>query len=93
MKENGNGLKNLILITEVGLAVILPAGLMLALGLWLRNRFGLTWPLIPLILLGLAGGLLSAWRLLKRFAPDPKKDTPRESYDLMQEWHREDDEE
>ena len=91
MKKN-NPLKNLILITEVGLAVLVPVGLMLALGLWLRNLTGQSWILIALIVFGIVTGGVSGWGLLRKFAPKPSDDKPREEYDLLEEWHRDGDE-
>ncbi|MBR5739111.1 MAG: AtpZ/AtpI family protein [Lachnospiraceae bacterium] len=85
--KNGT-LKNLVLITEVGLLVIIPVVLCVLLGIYFRNRFGVVWPLVALIFLGLASGLLSAWKLLKKAAPKPSDDEKTETYDLMREWHK-----
>ena len=79
-------LRNLILITEVGLAVIVPTILGLFLGRFLDRKFSTNCWLLILLFLGLAAGLTGAWRLLKAFAPKKEDDAKPEKYDLMEEW-------
>ena len=87
MKKDRSFLKNLVLITQVGLTMIVPIALMLVLGLFLKNRTGWNWLLLVCILLGIGGGISATWAL-KKFAPRPEDDEPRESYDLMQNWKK-----
>ena len=56
MKHSKNSYRNLTLITQLGISVIVPIFLCLFVGIWLDNRFS-TWFTIPLLILGfLAGG-------------------------------------
>ena len=64
MNSNYSAFRNLILISQVGISVMTPTFLMLMLGLWLDGKFG-TWFTVPLLFLGMAGGLRSAYILLK----------------------------
>ena len=66
MKSNRNGdiVKGLALITQLGLTVLIPAALFLVLGLWLDRRFG--WSVtVPLLILGVLGGAKGAYDLAK----------------------------
>lgn len=86
MNKDRGFLKNLVLITQVGLTVLVPIALLTVLGIFLRDRFQANWILIVLIVLGIVSGMAAGWSLLKKFAPDPKDDAPREEYDLMKNW-------
>lgn len=56
MKRKGNPYRNLMLITQLGISVIVPVFLCLFVGIWLDARFS-TYFTIPLLILGfLAGG-------------------------------------
>lgn len=56
MSQGGSGLRNIVLISQVAIAVMVPIFLCVALGVWLDNRFG-TWFTLPLLIIGvLAGG-------------------------------------
>lgn len=57
-------MKNIVLISQVGITIMVPAFLCLALGLWLDNRFN-TWFAVPLLFIGLAAGGRNAYILLK----------------------------
>ncbi|MBQ8813922.1 MAG: AtpZ/AtpI family protein [Lachnospiraceae bacterium] len=66
MKSNRNGdiVKGLAMITQLGMTVLIPAGLFLALGLWLDQRYG--WSVtVPLLILGILGGAKGAYDLAK----------------------------
>ena len=86
MKNDRSFLKNLVLISQVGISVLVPIALMTALGLFLKERFHANWILIVCILFGISGGMSAAWTLLKKFAPKPEDDEKREEYDLMKNW-------
>lgn len=66
MKSNRNGdiVKGLAMLTQLGLTVLIPTALFLVLGLWLDRRFG--WSvMVPLLLLGVFGGAKGAYNLAK----------------------------
>ena len=89
--RNRSPLRNLILITEVGLAVIAPTVLGIFAGKAIDERFSTKFWLPILLALGLVAGLTGAWRLLKHFSPKKSDDEKPESYDLMEEWKKGDD--
>ncbi len=64
MNSKASALRNIVLISQVSMSVMVPTFLMLALGLWLDGKFG-TWFTVPLLFLGMAGGLRSAYVLVK----------------------------
>ena len=55
MSGKGSGLRNIVLISQVAIAVMVPIFLCVALGVWLDNRFG-TWFTVPLLILGILAG-------------------------------------
>ena len=61
--NKGNGLKNLVLISQVSISVMVPIFLMVALGVWLDKKFD-TWFTVPFIFLGIAAGARNAYLLV-----------------------------
>lgn len=72
--------------------MVIPVVLMIFFGNYLKDRFEADWILIACIVLGILFGAGAGWSLLKRFAPKPSEDSPREEYDLLQDWNEEEDE-
>lgn len=64
MSEKGTEYRNLVLISQVSISVMVPLFLCLALGIWLDGRFG-TYFTLPLLILGMAAGARNAYVLLK----------------------------
>ena len=54
--------RNLILITQLGLHVIVPTGLCVAAGVIIDKHFGTYW-IIPLMIIGMLAGGRNAYRL------------------------------
>ena len=67
MRKKGKGSigKAFSLVTQLSLTVLTGAGLFLALGLWLDERFGWS-TTAPLLILGILGGAKGAYDLAKR---------------------------
>ena len=67
MRKKGKGSigKAFSLVTQLSLTVLTGAGLFLALGLWLDERFGWS-TTVPLLILGILGGAQGAYDLAKR---------------------------
>ena len=86
MKKN-SAARYLILVTQVGFSVIVPAVLMTLLGIWLDGKLGTRFLVIIGAVLGIAGGVTAAWHFIRRFMPENDKNT--EEYDLMAEWSEE----
>ena len=64
MKHSKNSYRNLTLITQLGISVIVPIFLCLFIGIWLDNRFS-TWFTIPLLILGFLAGGRNAYIMAK----------------------------
>jgi len=64
MKSSKNSYRNLTLITQLGISVIVPIFLCLFVGIWLDNRFS-TWFTIPLLILGFLAGGRNAYIMAK----------------------------
>ena len=54
--------RNIILISQVGICVMIPMFLCMALGIWLDKKFG-TYFTIPLLIIGIAAGARNAYVL------------------------------
>lgn len=55
--------RNIILISQVGICVMVPLFLCTALGIWLDKKFG-TWFTLPLLAVGMAAGARNAYVLV-----------------------------
>ena len=71
--KHGDAVRALALVLQLGLTVLTPAGLLLALGLWLDGRYGWS-STLPLLILGILGGAKGAYSLAKRVIGPPEKD-------------------
>lgn len=54
-------MKNLTLISQLAINVLVPTFLCLAMGLWLDNKLGTSWIAVALLFLGIAAGGRSAY--------------------------------
>ncbi len=75
MRKKGKGSvgKAFSLVTQLSLTVLTGAGLFLAIGLWLDERFGWS-TTVPLLILGILGGAKGAYSLAKRLIDQPEDD-------------------
>ena len=60
MKNDSKALRNIVLISQLAICVMVPTFLCLALGIWLDKRFG-TWFTVPLLFIGMAAGARNAY--------------------------------
>lgn len=65
MSGNGSMYKNIVLISQISINVMVPTFVCLALGIWLDRRFG-TWFAVPLLILGMAAGARNAFILARK---------------------------
>ncbi|MDO5402680.1 MAG: AtpZ/AtpI family protein [Eubacteriales bacterium] len=63
MNGKGDMYRNIVLISQVSINVMVPTFICLAAGIWLDKRFG-TWFTIPLLFLGMAAGARNAYVLV-----------------------------
>ena len=77
MRSKFRVMQVLVWLTQLGLSVIGPVALWVALALWLRRRFGLgIWVVLVGLALGLVGAgfaLMQSFRLMSRNAKDEQK--------------------
>ncbi len=62
MSGKSSQYRNIVLISQISINVMVPTFLCLALGLWIDKKFG-TWFTVPLLLLGIAAGARNAYVL------------------------------
>ena len=69
-------LKNLSLLTQLGLSLIMPVLLCLFLCWFLVGKLGLpVWIFVPGILFGLGGSAMTGWKFYQIIMKDQKKDS------------------
>jgi len=86
--------KSLALITQLGISMMVPIALCVALGVWIDSKFDTYW-VIPLLFLGMAAGGRNVYRLAMAAAKsdEPKKDDRYSAYDAFQSEIKDDNEE
>jgi len=58
-------LRSLALISQFGINMLVPIGLMLWLGIWLDSKFGTTWMVLPCFFIGAIAGFQNIYRMAK----------------------------
>lgn len=66
-----NAYKNLALISQLGINVMVPTFLCLFIGIWIGKFIG-TWVVIPLLFLGMAAGMRNCYLMAKKASKDPQ---------------------
>ena len=76
MKINKDIVRSLSLIPQLGITILTSTFLCMFLGLWLDRKFS-THFFIPLLILGIGGGLSGAWKLIRNVSEDQEGDDDR----------------
>jgi len=64
-KYDKSVLQSLALISQFGINMLVPIGLMLWLGLWLDEKFGTSWLVIPCFCVGAIAGAQNIYKMAK----------------------------
>lgn len=72
MNKNGNIFRNIVLITQLSINVMVPTFLCLFLGIWIDGKFN-TSTAVPLMILGILGGGKSAYTMAMNAITGEKK--------------------
>lgn len=72
MKKNHTVLKTLSLVTQLGITMLTSIFMCMFVGLWLDEKFS-THFFIPFLLLGIGGGVRSAYTLIKNASDEEKE--------------------
>lgn len=75
MRKNSVG-KTFTLILQIGLTMMVSIFLCVYAGVWLNNKFDTVWFVPVFLVLGIGGGIKSAWNLVKGYT---KKDRSTEA--------------
>ncbi len=70
---------SLVLLTQFGINMLVPIGLMTALGIFLDGKFGTSWITILLFFAGAAAGGRNIYRMAKKVYDEPKQDMVKET--------------
>ena len=70
----------LILIMQIGISMIVPIGLMVALSVFIVGKTGIKWISIILFVMGAAAGMRNVYKLVKKYLKETK-----EPYELAEE--------
>ena len=74
MAKKHNAYKNIVLISQLGINVMVPTFLCLFIGIWIGKFIG-TWVVIPLLFLGMAAGMRNCYLMAKRASDDSSHTT------------------
>lgn len=77
-----------VLILQIGLAMMVAVGMMVALAVFLNSRFNTIWFMPPLLILGFAGGVRAAWNLVQGFLKSDGTEE-RKTYDRIRKLEKE----
>ena len=69
--------QSLALISQFGINMLVPIGLMLWLGLWLDEKFGTSWLVIPCFFVGAVAGAQNIYKMAKSLISKDKKEENR----------------
>lgn len=69
MTKRHNAYKNLALISQLGINVMVPTFLCLFIGIWVGKFIG-TWVVVPMLFLGMAAGMRNCYLMAKRASDD-----------------------
>lgn len=75
MKKNGRGqiLRSLVLVTQLGINMMVPVFMCVAIGLFLDQKFGWSTVLVFLVL-GFLAGAKNVWRMVKQVSSEEEQD-------------------
>lgn len=66
-KNNRQVFEAFALVLQFGINMLVPIGLCTAFGVWLGNRTGISWMMVPFFLLGVLSGGTSVYKIARRF--------------------------
>ncbi|MCC8168561.1 MAG: AtpZ/AtpI family protein [Clostridiales bacterium] len=55
------------MVLQFSISMLVPIGLCTALGVWLGNRTGISWMLVPFFILGVLSGGTGVYKMARRF--------------------------
>lgn len=88
MNSNGSEYRNLIMISQVSISIMVPVFLCVALGVWLDEQFG-TWFTVPLLFIGIAAGARNAYVLVMSVVKsEEEKRRRQQEKEIMQKVER-----
>ena len=84
MSGKGSPYRNIVLISQIGINMLVPVFICVAVGVWLDNRFH-TWFTLPLLILGIAAGARNAYALAMDTIRMDEKRRKKEQEEQIQE--------
>ncbi len=80
MKKKNEIGEMLVLIMQIGISMIVPIGLMVALSVFIVNKTGIKWISVILFVIGAAAGIRNVYKLVKKYLKKSK-----EPYEIARE--------
>ena len=84
MSGKGSRYRNIVLISQIGINMLVPVIICEEVGVWLDNRFH-TWFTLPLLILGIAAGARNAYALAMDTIRMDEKRRKKEQEEQIQE--------
>ena len=67
------------MVTQFGINMLVPIGAMVALGVWIGDKYNMDWVVIPLFFVGAAAGYNSIFKMTKKFLKPKDTHTKKEN--------------
>lgn len=80
-KNNREIVEAFSMVLQFGLNMLIPIGAMVALGVWVGDKFDMDWVVIPLFFVGALAGYNSIFRMVKKYLK-PKNTQPKKENDV-----------
>lgn len=66
-KNNRQVAEALSMVMQFGINMLVPIGIMVALGVWIGGKYNMDWVVIPLFIAGVLAGYNSIFRMVKKY--------------------------
>ena len=87
--KNGNAFRNMVFISQLAINILVPAFLLLALGLWIDSKAGTSYWAVILLIIGILGGAKSAYTIAMNAvrADETREEKPEDIVDRYNKEH------
>lgn len=78
-KNNREIVEAFSMVTQMGINLLVPIGAMVALGVWIGDKYDMDWVVIPLFFVGALAGYNSIFRMIKKYLKPRDTRTKKEN--------------
>lgn len=78
-KNNKEIVEAFSMVMQFGINMLVPIGAMVALGVWIGDKYDMDWVVIPLFFVGALAGYNSIFKMIKKFLKNKDTRTKKEN--------------